>query len=366
MTEEEKNEIEDAFFCYNWIVLYTNPITERLYTGNLTIPLYIEEQVNELKETGWNPDESNPFLSSASINLLLIRLVGKNIPLYKVGDREISSVAGIKCLWDEMGLNCPPKQTGVEWKEYFGTKAYLKPQYLKIEKQFEAIRLEPASTQQDKMSKTQCNIFRWAGGTWEITYEGETIRPTDSKGLRYIHYLMHHPGKQIPVLELVQIWVSSGKAKQSLIEKGRNAEIEGLNESDSEEDSINKLSIKKHKEDDVTDSLSVEEYERCLSYLREQEESAKLSGNVGELAEIQEKINKVEKELKASQNKYLRSRKFTGDIEQTRKAVYDCITRALTMTNKEHPSLGKHLKPLINTGASCGYNPTKEILWELA
>ena len=134
---EEKNEIIDAFSCYDWIISYTNPITKDLYLGNINVPPYIKEQVGELRETEFTKKEveeaedlrtqgklvnpwRNSFLSSASINLLLRRLVEKlgrnNIPLYKVASgKEISSLADIKCLWDEMELN----SSTLEWEEYF-------------------------------------------------------------------------------------------------------------------------------------------------------------------------------------------------------------------------------------------------------
>ncbi len=235
---------------------------------------------------------------------------------------------------------------------------------------FEVIRLD-AGEQVKAVDTPKGNVFCWRGGTWEITFDGKIIRPTDSKGLRYIHYLMHYPSKQIHVLELVQIGVSSEKAKQSLIEKGKHAEIKGLNESSSEDDSegdepIDKLSIKKNGEDVVTDTLSVEEYERCLSYLKEQEESVKLTGDVEKLKETQEQIDQIEKILQTSQNKKGLPRKFAEETEKNRIAVYKCIKSSLDMIQKEHPSFYEHLKPpTVTTGACCSYTPTKEIPWIL-
>ena len=166
-TPEEKNsELIDAFLCYDWIISYTNPIVERLYIGNLTIPPYIKDQVAELaeteatKETLENPNHKpNPFLSSASINLLLARLVYKDIPLYKVGDKEISCTADIKRIWKETGLNSDI----LEWKEYYKIRAYLAPQRLEILKKLKAEK------QDISQNKSTQNTFRLNGNVWEET-----------------------------------------------------------------------------------------------------------------------------------------------------------------------------------------------------
>ena len=214
------------------------------------------------------------------------------------------------------------------------------------------------------------NVFRWCGGTWEIIYDGETIRPTNSKGLRYIHYLMHHPGKRIHVLELVQIGenTQSKDNKQLLIEKSKRVETKGLNESSHEDDvNIDILSAEvDKKEDDITDHLSVKEYKRCMSYLNEQEEAARQDGDIDKLREIQDKIAKIKKILKASQSKEGRIRKLAGTEEKIRKSVRKCIKESLDMIQKEHSALYAHLKsPIVTTGTYCQYNPLKEIPWKL-
>lgn len=155
MLKEWKERV-DAFTCYHWIVFHVEPTIERLYLGNLTIPSYIKEQVEKLKE---KPDDvfyyRGFFLSSASIHQILINLIEKDIPLFKVGNKEISCITDIKRLWDETKLSdffLIPKPRS---ERYSQIKAYLLPQILEIKKHFQAIKPKkqdtPASTPKRKL-----------------------------------------------------------------------------------------------------------------------------------------------------------------------------------------------------------------------
>ncbi len=141
---EEKNELILAFRSYSWIIFNTNPITEKLGLCRRVVPTYIKKEVDEYKEgecTRYyieNKIKPPDILSSISINRLLIQLVQKGIPLYKVGNKEISCVADIKRLWNAAGVT----RTILEYKELYQIAAYLQPQNLKIEKNL-MLKLEP-------------------------------------------------------------------------------------------------------------------------------------------------------------------------------------------------------------------------------
>ena len=47
-------------------------------------------------------------------------------------------------------------------------------------------------------------IFRHEGEFWTVAYQGTTTRFKDAKGLRYLAYLLAHPGEQIHVRDLVR------------------------------------------------------------------------------------------------------------------------------------------------------------------
>ena len=172
MTEEEKIEIADAFRSYDWIISYTNPIAEKLYLHNTAAPPYIEKRVNEYKEgecTRYyieNRIKPPYILSSMFINRLLLEIVREGIPLYKVGNKEISCVADIKRLWNAAGVT----RTILEYKELYQIAAYLEPQRLKIEKKL-MLKLKPekkgtpASTPQDAAKVQGVTTFPLSPGT---------------------------------------------------------------------------------------------------------------------------------------------------------------------------------------------------------
>jgi hypothetical protein len=47
------------------------------------------------------------------------------------------------------------------------------------------------------------HVFRLEGEYWTVEYEGVVIRLRDSKGLRYLAYLLRHPGMEIGAAELI-------------------------------------------------------------------------------------------------------------------------------------------------------------------
>jgi hypothetical protein len=49
------------------------------------------------------------------------------------------------------------------------------------------------------------HIFRREGEYWTIVYEGTLFRLRDSKGLRYLAYLLSHPGERVPAAELAVV-----------------------------------------------------------------------------------------------------------------------------------------------------------------
>src|SRR6516162_4932729 len=59
------------------------------------------------------------------------------------------------------------------------------------------------------------NVFRREGDIWTITHEGQSLRLRDFKGLRYIAYLLQHPGEQFHAVSLVTGVDSANGAEHS-------------------------------------------------------------------------------------------------------------------------------------------------------
>ncbi|MBE7444684.1 MAG: hypothetical protein HS132_05340 [Planctomycetia bacterium] len=135
----EDNELIRAFQCYYWIIVHTNPIIDKLPL--IEAPSYIKDQISEFQEIGEVEEESNT-LSSYATNILFLRFVGKEIPLFEVDDKKISCVADIKKLWDTLGIKSSKDDFYFYRKVCSSVMAYLEPQYLKIQKEL-MTRLEP-------------------------------------------------------------------------------------------------------------------------------------------------------------------------------------------------------------------------------
>ena len=230
---------------------------------------------------------------------------------------------------------------------------------VEFEDQFEPIYLEPEKqgrieniTQEKPESEKQAkdNVFRWCSGTWEIIYDGKTIRPTDSYGLRYIHQLLTIPYKEIHVSELVKVILET-QGKRSLLEKGKKVAIEDeLNESTS---------------DDSIDATALKQYKERLIELGNDIKRLKDSGSELELKELQKESDQISTHLKAATGKKGRPRKLLNQEENYRQAVKNCINDALTEIKKKHSSLYNHFKTeqTIRLGVACSYMPKKEIPW---
>ena len=223
---------------------------------------------------------------------------------------------------------------------------------IELEPEKQARQETPASTPQDTPEpQKQGNVFRWCGGTWEITFDGKTIRPPDSFGLKYIHYLLKHPDQEIYATELrlitgTQLRERSNKSYDE--EKKDNEESSGIESGDK----MNK----------ILDSTSIEEIKRAIGYLSEQSVGAEEE----ERAELLDKKTVLELYLKKATNINADSRDFSTDWEKARKAVSKCITNSLEIINKEHTTLEQYLSTTIKMGNVSQYKHTSKIDWQLS
>lgn len=225
-----------------------------------------------------------------------------------------------------------------------------------LSRQFELIKPEieeksiPASTPQDTASKQQKNVFRWCCGTWEITFEGQTIRPADSYGLRYIHCLLVNPSKKIHVSELMKALPRRQKS-QLLLEKGEKIEFEDELNGSTADDSVGEAALKQYKE--------------RLAELSGDIKRAEKSGNSMELEELRKEFNEITDYLKTVTGRKGRPRKLLDQSENQRQAVKNCIIDAFAAIKKEHTPLHKHFKieKTIKLGLDCSYNPPRATSW---
>jgi len=60
----------------------------------------------------------------------------------------------------------------------------------------------PAEAEMPPPAPTGKSIFRREGEYWTIVHHGTVLRLRDTKSLRYLAYLLRHPGERIPAQDL--------------------------------------------------------------------------------------------------------------------------------------------------------------------
>lgn len=188
-------------------------------------------------------------------------------------------------------------------------------------------------------------IFRKRDNHWILSFNGKIIqlKAKGNKGLSDIHYLLHHPRKNISTYEIVM---------------KENFDPSNL------------------KENPVVDSKSVEDLKKALDILKAKHEKVRWTqerdSDIREKELLESRIEHIEKELKNAKGKGWRIRQFNSDTEKRRKTVSKRIRAALDKLKKKHPPLYDHLSKTIVTGNLCSYTPGNDPLlqyedpnWEL-
>lgn len=181
------------------------------------------------------------------------------------------------------------------------------------------------------------NVFRWFGGTCEITYDGTTILLSDSKGLRYIHHLILNMNKEFYCLDLLNVTesIQSEENKKLLLERGKEVENDELDER-------------------VKEGIPPKKLKEALYVLNEKLKKAETPDD---REDIQEKIDQITERLESIQGE--------NSANKAYKAIYANIKRALEKIKKEHHSLYEHFEHFLKTGNSFIYKPTEPIHWTL-
>jgi non-specific serine/threonine protein kinase len=189
-------------------------------------------------------------------------------------------------------------------------------------------------------------VFRREGEYWTVAYAGRMARLRGTKGMRYIACLLASPGKELHVLELVQ--VSEGApAIVETVDVGAAAEA-GLRTS-----GLGTVG-------GVLDARAKEEYRRRLKDLSDEREEARSWNDEEREARIDAEIDALTRELTGALGLGGASRDFPSPAERARVAVTKAIRSATRAIARECPPLGDHLAVSLRTGRFCSYAPPGE------
>jgi len=182
------------------------------------------------------------------------------------------------------------------------------------------------------------SVFRLEGEYWTIVHAGTRLHLKDSKGLRYIAYLLKHPGQILRALDVV-----AGVPHGAL------------------------LCAFERSPGPVADRQALSDYRRHLRDLRQEIEDAKEHHDLGRVDKLSTEAEWLERALEEACGLNGRLREVPSMSERARQALTKAVRTALRRIERGNATLASHLARHIRTGYSCGYNPDADcsIAWEL-
>jgi tetratricopeptide (TPR) repeat protein len=207
-----------------------------------------------------------------------------------------------------------------------------------------------ASVHTASATSTSTGEFRKEGDFWTIAYAGTTFRLKDAKGLRYIAYLLAHPGQRFHVHDLIE--AVEGSATDGRISS--RAESEGL--SVVRDIGGSGPSI---------DARARSEYGTRLRDLQAELDEAERMNDLGRTELLRTEIEIVGQELTGSSGLGGRRRAQPSSAERARGVVRKNIRATLDKIRHEHPALGRDLAAAISMGYFCAYQPEHPVFWQL-
>lgn len=176
------------------------------------------------------------------------------------------------------------------------------------------------------------NEFHREGPVWMLRFAGRSANLPDAKGLRDLHVLLSRAGVPVPAVSLLDP------------DAVPSARLGG---------------------DDILDAQAKAAYQRRLSQLDEEIDSASLAGNDDRAAALDRERVALLEELRAAAGLAGRTRRLGDEAERARKAVTARIRDTLRRLDDIHPELAAHLRAAVSTGSTCLYQPAERVHFRL-
>ena len=207
---------------------------------------------------------------------------------------------------------------------------------------------DTATLTADHGRRTPDAVFRPEGDYWTVVFHGTTARIKDTRGMRYLAYLLQHPDHEFSALALAADTpevTSSALFERSLLDEPRDSaaasvHITGFTDAG-----------------DALDPQAKAEYRQRLHELQADLEEAQTFNDIGRVEKLQAELEFVTQELVGAVGLGGRMRKAASPQERARVNVTRAIRTAMTRIAEVHPALGQHLTQAIKTGTFCAYVP---------
>jgi AAA ATPase domain len=206
---------------------------------------------------------------------------------------------------------------------------------------------------------SEIGIFRKEGEYWTVGYGNTAFRLKDTKGFAYLAHLLHHPGTEFHVLDLVGGMAAGGREDEPKRRTPRG------------DDELQKAGINITGLGDagaMLDEQAKSAYWRRLSELREELEEAKEFGNTERAEKAEGEIDALTGELSRAVGLGGRARRAGSASERARQSITKTIKAVVEKIVRSDAALGEILARCIKTGNFCSYQPdtVSPIAWEFA
>jgi non-specific serine/threonine protein kinase len=171
------------------------------------------------------------------------------------------------------------------------------------------------------------NALQLEGDYWAVSFEAQTFRIKDSRGLRLLWELIQNPGREFHVLELAH---ASGAAVE--LRAGGDA-------------------------GPTIDPTAKAAYRERIRQLREESEEAERWHDEARLARCRRELEALTEELARGVGLGGRDRIAASAVERARVNIQRRVSDAIRRIASHSPALGAHLTRSIKTGIFCCYRP---------
>jgi hypothetical protein len=153
-------------------------------------------------------------------------------------------------------------------------------------------------------------VFRKEGDYWTLSYDGQPeFRLRDAKGLRYVAYLLAHPGQDVAVQDLVSVIEGTGG------NPGR------ASKSTNQQYPVHTATVDLGYAGVGLDAKAKLEYRRRVAELKEELEVAEQNNDLGRKVKMRQELDFIRDQIAASVGLCGRNRKIASHAERARLMV---------------------------------------------
>jgi hypothetical protein len=171
------------------------------------------------------------------------------------------------------------------------------------------------------------NRMTLEGDVWAVSFDAETVRMRDAKGMHLLARLLTNPGHEIHVLDL--------------------AGASGL--------------VGRDEGGPALDAAAKHAYRRRLEDLADDLEEARRNNDPERASRAEGEIDAVTAQLSGAVGLGGRDRRAASQSERARVAATRNLRAVIQRAAKVHPSFGRHLEIAIRTGTYCSYQPDPRV-----